>query len=269
MSESVLITEENGVLRVTIDRQARMNAIDLTTMGELADIVTAAVTRPSVRVIVLTGAGKAFCTGADLAAASAAGGNEATPEVVMDTANALIRAILDSPLPVIAEVNGPAAGVGASIALAADLIYAAESTYLLLPFTNIGLMPDGGATAVVAAAMGRARAARMALLGERLPATEAAAAGLITESVPDAELGAHVAGVATKLANGPRRAYELTKAAINAATLDGIDAALAREKTGQTELLTSADFFEGMTAMLTRRAPKFAGTPEPVQPHTV
>lgn len=264
MSESLLIQAEHGVLRITIDRQARMNAIDLDTMGALGTVITGAAQDPTLRVIVLTGAGKAFCTGADLAAAAAAGGNEATPEVIMDTAAALVRAVVDSPLPVIAQVNGPAAGVGASIALAADLIYAAADTYLLLPFTSIGLMPDGGATAVVAAAMGRVRAAELALLGGRLPAPEAAAAGLITAAVAGAELAGHVDAIAAKLAAGPRRALELTKAALNAATLPGLDAALAREKTGQVELLTAEDFREGMTAMLTRRAPKFAGAVHPI-----
>ncbi|MBC7301444.1 MAG: enoyl-CoA hydratase/isomerase family protein [Nocardia sp.] len=264
MSESLLIHEEHGILRITIDRQARMNAIDLETMKELGETIIAARTRPEVRVIVLTGAGKAFCTGADLAAAAAAGGNEAAPELVMDSANRVVRAIVDSPLPVIAQVNGPAAGVGASIALAADLIYAADTAYLLLPFTSIGLMPDGGASAVVAAAMGRVRAAELALLGARLPAAEAAAAGLITRSVPAGELSAQVDAAAAKLAAGPRRALQLTKAAINAATLTQLDDALAREKTGQVELLTSADFLEGMTAMLTRRAPNFDGAVRPI-----
>ncbi|MFC4372858.1 enoyl-CoA hydratase [Nocardia halotolerans] len=263
MSESLLVREEHGVLRIAIDRQARMNAIDLDTMTALCDLVTAAATRPTVRVIVLTGAGKAFCTGADLAAAAAAGGNEAAPEVVMDRANDLVRAIVDSPLPVIAQINGPAAGVGTSIALAADLVYAADHTYLLLPFTSIGLMPDGGATAMVAAAMGRARAAEFALLGARLPATEAATAGLITRCLPAADLDDEVNSVAAKLAAGPRRALQLTKAALNAATLAELDAALEREKTGQCELLVSADFREGMTAVLTRRAPNFAGAPHP------
>ncbi|MFE3546355.1 enoyl-CoA hydratase [Nocardia sp. NPDC059177] len=264
MSESVLVAEEHGILRITIDRQARMNAIDLAAMDELGELVVGAQNRPDVRVIVLTGAGKAFCTGADLAAAAAAGGNEASPERVMDSANGLIRAIVDSPLPVIARINGPAAGVGTSIALAADLIYAVDSAYLLLPFTSIGLMPDGGATAMVAAAMGRARAAELALLGARLPAPEAAAAGLINRSLPADEIDAEIDAVAAKLAAGPRRALELTKAALNAATLVELDAALAREKAGQSELLVSPDFLEGMTAMLTRRAPRFAGAPTPI-----
>ncbi|MGY0498590.1 enoyl-CoA hydratase-related protein [Nocardia sp. FBN12] len=264
MSESLLVHEEHGILRITIDRQARMNAIDLETMSELGQLIIAAEKRPEVRVIVLTGAGKAFCTGADLAAAAAAGGNEASPELVMDRANELVRAIVDSPLPVIAQINGPAAGVGASIALAADLIYAADSAYLLLPFTSIGLMPDGGASAIVAAAMGRARAAELALLGARLPATEAAAAGLITRALPAEQLPDQIDAVAAQLAAGPRRALQLTKAAINAATLAHLDGALAQEKAGQVELLTSADFLEGMTAMLTRRAPNFDGAVHPI-----
>lgn len=255
-ADSLHIVRDGGVLRLTIDRQARMNAIDLDTMRRIADAVGA--TDPSVRVIVITGAGKAFCTGADLAAASAGGGvAEADPEVVMDNANAMIRAVVDAPVPVIARINGPAAGVGASLALAADLIYADDSTYLLLPFTNIGLLPDGGATAVVAAAMGRARAAEMALLGERLPTVEAAAAGLITAALPVADLDSRIDAAAAKLVKGPRRALELTKKAVNAATLGHLDAALAREKTGQIELIGSADFAEGVAAMLTRREPKF------------
>ncbi|MFC6010736.1 enoyl-CoA hydratase-related protein [Nocardia lasii] len=247
----------HGVLRITIDRPARMNAVDLATMTALGATLLGAHTRPQVRVIVLTGAGTAFCTGADLAAAAAAGGNEAPPQVAMDRANEVVRAIVDSPLPVISQVNGPAAGVGAAIALAADLIYAADSAYLLLPFTSIGLMPDGGTSAMVAAAMGRVRAMELALLGARLPATEAAAAGLITAAVPAAQLADRVDQVAARLAAGPRRALQLTKAAINAATLVPLDDALDREKTGQVELLTGADFFEGMTAMLTHRTPRF------------
>ncbi|MFD3701943.1 enoyl-CoA hydratase [Nocardia sp. NPDC058658] len=264
MSESLRISEAHGILRITIDRQARMNAIDLETMSELGDTIIDAETRPEVRVIVLTGAGKSFCTGADLAAAAAAGGSEASPEVVMDRANDVVRAIVDSPLPVIAHVNGPAAGVGTSLALAADLIYAVDTAYLLLPFTSIGLMPDGGSSAIVAASMGRARAAELALLGARLPATEAAAAGLITRALPAEHLADQVDAVAAQLAAGPRRALQLTKAAINAATLAQLDDALAREKTGQVELLTSADFFEGMTAMLTHRAPDFDGAVRPL-----
>jgi enoyl-CoA hydratase/carnithine racemase len=234
-----------------------MNAIDLASMTEISDVLTESATDSSVRVVVLTGEGKAFCTGADLSAPATGAGGQTTPEVVMDTASRMIRSVITLPVPVIARINGPAAGVGLSLALAADLIYAAESTYLLLPFVSIGLMPDGGATAIVAAAVGRARAAALALLGERLPVVEAAAAGLITKVLPDDQLDAHVDTVAAKLAKGPRRALELTKAAVNAAALTELDAALEREKEGQIELQTSPDFIEGATAMLTRRQPNF------------
>jgi enoyl-CoA hydratase len=256
-SESLHVDRVGRILRLTIDRQARMNALDLDTMRGIGEVIGAVGADRSVRVVVLTGAGKAFCTGADLAAGAAGGGTEAAPDVVMDTANAMIRAVIDAPVPVIARINGPAAGVGTSLALAADLIYADDSTYLLLPFTNIGLLPDGGATAMVAAAMGRVRAAEMALLGERLPTTEAAAAGLITAALPAAELDDRIDAATAKLARGPRRALELTKKAITAATLGGLDAAMQREKVGQIELLGSPDFAEGIVAMLTRREPKF------------
>lgn len=245
---------EGGILRITINRPKRMNALDLGTMGALRDAVAAAGTDERVRTIVLTGEGTAFCTGADLAAA---GANPTDPNVVMDTANSLIRAIVESPVPVVAAVNGPAAGVGVSIAVAADLTYAAESAYFLLAFVNIGLMPDGGSSMLIPAAIGRARAAEMALLGERVSAADAAHYGLVARTLPDGELTAHVDAVAARTARGPRRALALTKQALNNATLPALDDALALEKTGQVELLASADFAEGAMAVLQKRRPEF------------
>lgn len=246
---------ENGVLRLTFDRPKRLNAIDLPTMAAFGAAVREGGANPDVRTIVISGTGRAFCTGADLAAAA---GNPATPDVVMDTANDLIRAIVDAPVPVIAAVNGPAAGVGVSIALAADLTYAASSAYFLLAFVNIGLMPDGGASALVPAAIGRARAAEMALLGERLSADDADRFGLVSKTLADDELADHVSAIAARTSQGPRRALELTKRALNSATIDRIETALELEKVGQTELLTSADFAEGATAMLQKRPARFA-----------
>jgi enoyl-CoA hydratase/carnithine racemase len=245
----------DGILRLTINRPKRMNALDLVTMGALGEAVIAAGADERVRTIVLTGEGTAFCTGADLAAA---GANPADPNVVMDTANSLIRAIVDSPVPVIAAVNGPAAGVGVSIAVAADLTYAAESAYFLLAFVNIGLMPDGGSSMLIPAAIGRARAAEMALLGERLSAADADRFGLVARTLPDGGLAAHVDAVAARTASGPRRALALTKQALNNTTLSVLDDALAFEKAGQVELLASADFAEGAMAMLQKRRPDFA-----------
>ncbi|MFC9765439.1 enoyl-CoA hydratase [Rhodococcus jostii] len=255
--DGLRVVNEAGILRITIDRPDRMNALDLAHMTALGDVLTAAATDSSVRVVAIAGAGKAFSTGADLAAAAAAGGREAPAEVVMDSANRVVRAIVELPVPVIAQVNGAAAGVGASIALTADLTYASENAYLLLAFVNIGLMPDGGSSALIAASIGRARATRMALLGERLPAAEAEREGLIAGVLPPDELAAHVDAVAVRLARGPRRAIELTKRALTAATLTALDASLDREKAGQTELLQGPDFVEGVTAMLAKRTPNF------------
>ncbi|MCV7086775.1 enoyl-CoA hydratase-related protein [Mycolicibacter hiberniae] len=252
-SAKLTATRDGRVLRVTITNPGRLNAIDYATMTAIGDVFSSAAEDRNVRAVVLTGEGKAFCTGADLSAT--AGG--VSPEEVMDCAARLVTSVAESPLPVIARVNGPVAGVGVGLALAADLIYAVESAYFLLSFTNIGLMPDGGTTALVAAAAGRAVANEMALLGERLPATAARDAGLINAVLSDAELDARVEAAAEKLAHGPRRALELTKRALNATNLAALDAALAREKAGQVELLTSPDFFEGATAMLQKRKAVF------------
>ncbi|MGV0626025.1 enoyl-CoA hydratase [Mycolicibacter minnesotensis] len=252
-SAKLTATLDGRVLRVTLTNPQRLNAIDYTTMAALGDVFAGAAEDPAVRAIVITGEGKAFCTGADLSAT--AGGVSA--DEVMDCASRLVTSVAESPIPVIAKINGPAAGVGVGLALAADLIYASESAYFLLSFTNIGLMPDGGTTALVAASAGRAVANEMALLGERLPATTARDTGLINAVLPEAELDARVEAAAEKLANGPRRALELTKRALNATNLAALDAALAREKDGQVELLGSPDFFEGAAAMLQKRKAVF------------
>lgn len=244
-----------GVLRITIVRPERMNALDLGAMRALGDLLESRACEHDVRVVVLAGEGGAFCVGADLMAAAA--GPSADPRVVMETANRVVRAILTLRVPVVARVDGAAAGVGASLALAADLTYASASAYFLLAFVNVGLMPDGASSLLVPASIGRARAAEMALLGERLGAVDAHAAGLITRVLPAGELSAHVDAVAAKLAAGPRRALELTKRSLVAATLAGVEEAFERETEGQVELLESADFREGSAAIIARRAPRF------------
>ncbi|MTE11448.1 enoyl-CoA hydratase-related protein [Nocardia aurantiaca] len=249
--------QDGRVLRITITNPKRKNALSYDTMAGLGDTMLAAADDPAVRVIVLTGEGSDFCTGADLAAAAGEKERGITPEMTMDVANRMIKAIVDSPVPVIARVKGAAAGVGVAFALAADLAYASEDAYLLLAFINIGLMPDGGAAALVAAAAGRPLAAQMALLGERLSARKAVEHSLIAGVYADEELDAEVEAAAAKLAHGPRRALELTKRALNAATLTTLDAALAAEKTGQCELLRAPDFAEGAAAMLQKRKAVF------------
>ncbi len=246
------------VLRLTIANPRRLNAVDYDTLDALGVAVSDAGANPDVRAIVITGEGRAFCTGADLSATPGEAARGITAEMTMDCANRLIRAIVGCPVPVVARVKGAAAGVGVGIALAADLVYASEDTYFLLAFVNIGLMPDGGAAAMVAAAAGRPLANRLALLGERLPARDALVANMINAVLADDELDAHVDRIAARLAAGPRRALELTKAALNRANLGGLDSALETEKTGQAELLRAPDFVEGATAMLQKRPPRFA-----------
>lgn len=256
MTDGLNIAIDAGVLRITLDRPAQLNALSGEMADRLAEVVERAAADDDVRVLVLRGTGPAFSAGADLSGADA---HENFDVTSLDRANRIIRAITSSPKPCVAAVNGVAAGVGCSAALACDLVVATESASFLLAFARIGLMPDGGATATVAASIGRARAMRMALLGEAMPAREAYDAGLVSHLVPDEDFDATVAKVVGRLAAGPPLAYTATKRAVNAATLDGLEAALERERTGQTVLLRTADVAEGMRAFSEKRRPVFRG----------
>ena len=247
---------ENGALWLTLNRPEVYNALSDTLADELAAVVERARTDDEIRVVVVTGAGDAFSAGADISGGEA---HERFDSTTLDRANRIIRAITTLDKPVVAAVNGVAAGVGCSAALAADVVVAKESASFLLAFARIGLMPDGGSTATVAASIGRARAMRMALLAEPLSAREAHEAGLIAEVVPDDEFDDMVARVVRRLAAGPPLAFAAAKKAINAATLTELDAAMEREKSGQTMLLRTADLAEGMRAFSEKRRPEFRG----------
>ncbi|WP_309649931.1 enoyl-CoA hydratase-related protein [Nocardioides sp.] len=247
---------EGGALWLTLNRPEVFNALSPQMAVDIARLAEEAVARDEVRVVVLTGTGAAFSTGADISGADA---HENFDVRALDAANRIIRAIVALDKPVVAAVNGVAAGVGCSAALAADIVVAAESASFLLAFARIGLMPDGGASATVAASIGRARAMRMGLLAEPLTAQEAYDAGLVTHVVPDADFATAVDKVVGRLAAGPPLAFAATKRAINAATLHQLEDALERERAGQSLLLRTADVAEGMRAFGERRRPVFTG----------
>ena len=209
------------------------------------------------RVVVLRGAGRAFCAGADIAGADAPMQLDVR---ALDRANRIVRAITRLDKPVVAAVHGPAAGVGCSIALACDLAVAAESASFLLAFARIGLMPDGGSSASVAASIGRARAMRMALLAEPLSGREAYDAGLVSHLADDDAFETVVADVVGPAGRGsaarPRRP---PSGRSTRPTYAGLDDALERERTGQTLLLRTRDAAEGMRAFAERRTPDFEG----------
>lgn len=260
MSDGLDIDLQNGVLRVTFDRPDRLNAMTGAMADRLADTLEQAAHRDDVRVVLLAGAGGAFSAGADIVPGSGPDrGDQALGAEALDRVNRVVRAVVALPKPCVAAVGGVAAGAGCSVALACDLVVASTSASFLLAFARIGLMPDGGATATVAASVGRARAMRMALLAEPLSGREAHAAGLVSHLVDDGELEGTVDALVRRLATGPPLAYAATKKAVNAATFDQLEGALERERTGQTVLLRTADAAEGMRAFAEKRSPRFLG----------
>ncbi len=255
--DDLRVALSDGVLTVTLNRPDSLNSLTAPMLQTLAEAVELAASDPRVKVIRLTGAGRGFCAGAgisedDQAARESGGGN-----ALLDGANRSVTAIVNCPKPVVAVVPGAAAGVGVSLALACDVVLASEQAFFLLAFTKIGLMPDGGASALVAAAIGRIRAMRMALLAERISAAEAHQWGLVTGVYPADEFDAAVDKVISTLTNGPAVALRETKQAINAATLGELPDAIKRETEGQVRLVGSNDFREGTQAFQQKRAPKF------------
>jgi enoyl-CoA hydratase len=247
---------EDGALWLTFNRPEVFNAFSGELAMALAERLEDAASNDDVRVVVLTGTGPAFSAGADISGADA----HARLDVrALDVANRIVRAVTACPKPVLAAVNGVAAGVGCSTALAADLAVAAESATFLLAFARIGLMPDGGTSATVAAAIGRARAMRMALLAEPLTAEGAYDAGLVSHLATDEAFPALVEKLVRRLSQGAPLAQAATKKAVNAATLTQLEPALERERTGQAVLLRTDDAAEGMRAFNERRRPRFTG----------
>ena len=261
MADAVTLEVESGAATITLNRPDSLNSWNEELGRDLAAALERAGRSPEVRAVMITGAGRAFSSGADLAE-QRAGAEGEVPDLSLrlrELYNPIILSVRELPKPVLAAVNGPAAGIGCSLALACDLVVAADSAYFLLAFTNVGLMPDGGATVLVPASLGRSRALQLALVPERLPAARAHEWGLVHRVVPDDGMAEAVAELTRRLVAGAPRAYAATKRAINDVTLAGLERALTAEVAGQTELLGSADFRQAVAAFADKRPPSFTG----------
>ena len=254
--ETIRVTEDAGVTTIALNRPQVMNALSSQMRREAAQALREA--QGSARCIVLTGTGRAFCSGQDL---NDAGAIEAVDfeRILNEEYVPLLRLVTESPVPVIAAVNGAAAGAGANLALACDVVIAAESASFIQAFTRIGLIPDAGGTHWLPRQIGLARAMGAALFAEKVSARQAADWGMIWEAVPDEAFAAHVAARAAHLAKGPTVAYRALKQALRGSLERDLDAALALEARLQGDCGRSADFREGVAAFLEKRPARFQG----------
>jgi 2-(1,2-epoxy-1,2-dihydrophenyl)acetyl-CoA isomerase len=251
MSYEMLIWEvEDGVGRLTLNRPDSLNAWIPEFGQELSHVIQNEAADDAVRAVLITGAGRGFSSGADLKAGFEAHPDDGMPNVrkeLHEYYHPVIAGVRRLPKPVIAAVNGPAVGIGCSLALACDLVLAAESAFFGLAFVNIGLMPDGGSTLFVPAAIGKARAFQMSMLGERVEAQRALDWGLVNFVHP------------AKMATGPTRSYAGSKQALNQMLYPDLDAQLDLEAELQHDLARSKDFMEGVSAFVEKREPTFQG----------
>jgi 2-(1,2-epoxy-1,2-dihydrophenyl)acetyl-CoA isomerase len=261
-SDTVLWEQDGPVGRITLNRPDTLNAWIAEFGAALRDTLLGPAADPSVRAVLITGAGRGFSSGADLKAGFDPHPEDGMPDVkkeLHEVYHPAIAAVRHLPKPVVACVNGPAVGIGCSLALACDLVLAAESAFFGLAFVNIGLMPDGGSTLFVPAAVGKARAFQMAMLGERIPASTALEWGLVNFVYPDESIRAEGDVLVERLANGPTRSYAGTKEALNRMLYPDMDGQLALEAEIQHRLARSGDFTEGVTAFVSKRPPAFTG----------
>ena len=259
--EHLIWEQDGGAGRLTLNRPDSLNAWTAAFGTELKSVIEGEAADPSVRALLITGAGRGFSSGADLKEGFDPA-DDGMPDVrkeLLEIYHPIIAGVRRLEKPVVAAVNGPAVGIGASLAFACDLVLAAESAFFGLAFVNIGLMPDGGSTLFVPAAVGKARALQMALLGERVDSARALEWGLVNYVYPDDRLLDEAGTLLDKLAKGPTRSYASSKAALNRMLYPDLDGQLDLEAELQHTLARTRDFQEGVIAFVEKRDPQFQG----------
>ena len=259
--ETIDVRIDGAAATIELNRPDALNAWNLQLGTDLNDAVSSLKADDAVRAVMITGAGRAFSSGADLKEERPAGdGLPDLSERLKEIYHPILIDLREMPKPVIAAVNGPAVGIGCSLALCCDLVLAAESAYFLLAFVNIGLVPDGGSTATVPARVGLARATEMAMLGEKIGAEQALEWGLVNRVVADDELGGAAEELLGRLAAGPTKAYANAKRLLNRRMYADLEGQLEAEADAQREQGHSADFLEGVVAFVQKRPANFTGS---------
>ena len=261
--QTVNVRLDDGAATIELNRPEALNAWNAQLGADLLAALRQAADDDAVRAVVLTGAGRGFSSGADLKDISggdtSASGRPDVYRTLTERYHPIMHAIREMPKPVIAAVNGPAVGIGCSLALCSDLILAAESAYFLLAFVNIGLVPDGGSSLFLPTRIGMTRATELSMLGERLPAARALEWGLINRVVPDERLLEETAALAARMAAGPTRSYAGTKRQLNNWLYSRMEEQLELEARIQQEMAESEDFLEGAMAFVEKRPARFSG----------
>ncbi|MEI7445093.1 MAG: enoyl-CoA hydratase-related protein [Burkholderiales bacterium] len=260
MSEAAVLTAvEGGVMTITMNRPEVLNALNPAMLDGLRAALAAAKADASVRALILTGAGRGFCAGADVAAMATQRGEVDVAQSLRETYHPIVLAMRQLPKPIVAAVNGSAAGAGMSLALACDIVLAGESASFLQAFTRIGLVPDCGSTWFLPRIVGDVRARAMVMLADKIPARDALQLGLVWKVHADDALAAEARACAAKLAQMPTRALDLVKQAFTQSAGNGLADQLEVEASSQGQAFRTEDFREGVAAFVGKRAPRFTG----------